>query len=53
MQPISIRTAASCPRGRRFGAAGALAVLALSTAIGPALAAPADDTTQTLSLIHI
>ncbi|WP_269208962.1 phosphatase PAP2 family protein [Rothia kristinae] len=47
MQPISIRTAASCPRGRRFGAAGALAVLALSTAIGPALAAPADDTTQT------
>ena len=47
MQPIRIRTAASCPRGRRFGAAGALAVLALSTAIGPALAAPADDTTQT------
>ena len=47
MQPISIRTAASCPRGRRFGAAGALAALALSTAIGPALAAPADDTTQT------
>lgn len=44
MQPISIRTAAPCPRGRRFGAAGALAALALTTALGPAVAAPTTGT---------